>query len=953
MEDRIEPATYTLQLNDPIDAICSDVDFNKVAIIQRCKKEMSRSATVITVLEVKNEKLRVGGSMSFKLGKYKQSSPSSIAWSPVDESMLASSTPLGNILIWDLKHGSIKEDFEGAKAYTAYTSIKFHNFDRNLFATGSTDMFLLLYDMRISRQRPATIFSGNHMSIRDIDLGKHTDTTNQLVAVGDGGNIKFWDLRQPQKHVKEIPAHNGQIMSVTLNQKQKNVFATGGRDKFIRVWDSTKNEGCMYSVETPSAVEKVVWTNESNWHLCSFSSAMTNRDISDCGLYLWDYRRPYIPYKHFQRHEDVVTDVIFPEDPSREIFISCDASGKVLLHKTTDANIPIQQTEYITVACSKTYNECIIATPMYARDLDPKKISNPEDFARKVISRVTIADTSERWTESEKFEYLAKRYKLICPNGESLIDLCKYNSQIAISVGDSELSSSWQLLGILAGNDQISTSRPMLGQQIRSKNEMAPFTSQFSHDTNESLTEEGESGSLPSPKEEPIHLIEPPREFCFDQELLDFSGVLEEESCQISGADEIIPNRPFPFKRRRFIPRMKIVEREEWYSAENGQDEEMINPSKKVKVKRVHRYFGGIRQQLDGIRFQNGRDGQIKRTCISFVFDNSKTTKNDLNGKSSGPQTLEKIKSTYDERVAARKREVAEAERIKRKKSLTKRQKEILRQKRMEKRIRVQNMRWIEDNKLLRPPRTPTTEMHRIIMDRTKIYHTKQTSIEAKEIKEKHKLYGEGYKPTKKKDNWEQIKHLFNYYMALDDVQMVACMALCIGEKVTMLIPEASVDRWFHFYTDLLEQYCLFKEATFFMKACYRVQITQRNCEDNFVKNICVECGNTLMGPICDKCAYEHFCVICENLVYGSWMLCVECGHGGHPEHIREWFNQHDNCPAAFCDHSCFPTKRKNKGYIQRQKTRSGSPTVTYHFRALHGSMIQDADFWKHKIPPH
>uniref|UniRef100_A0AC35F7X8 GATOR complex protein WDR24 n=1 Tax=Panagrolaimus sp. PS1159 TaxID=55785 RepID=A0AC35F7X8_9BILA len=921
MESRIEPATYTLQLNDPIDAICSDVDFNRVAIIQRCiRREQPRNATsTITILEIKHEKLKVGPSLHISLGKYKQTSPSSIAWSHIDETMLASTTPLGNILIWDLMKGVIKEDFEGTKAYTA---LKFHNFDKNLFATGSTDMFLLLYDMRISRQRPATVFSGNHMSIRDIDLGKHTDTTNQLVAVGDGGNIKFWDLRMPQKHIKEIPAHNGQIMSVTLNQRQKNVLATGGRDKFIRIWDSTKNEGSIYSVETPSAVEKVVWTNENNWHVCNFSSPTTNRDLSDCGLYLWDYRRPYIPYKHFQRHEDVVTDVIFPEESTREIFISCDASGKILLHKTSDANIPIQQTEYISVACSKTHNECIIATPMYARDLDPKNIINPEDFARKV----TIADTSERWTDSEKFQYLAKRYKLICPNGESLIDLCKYNSQIAISVGDSELSSSWELLGILAGNDQISTSRPMLGQQIRPKNETAPFS--FSQDANESSTEEGGSGSQHSPKEEPIHLIEPPREFCFDQELLDFSGVLEEESCKISGAEEIVPNRPFPFKRRRFIPRMKIVEREEWYSGENGENDEIIRP--KIKMKRVHRYFGGIRQRLAGVRYQNGRDGQIKRTCISFVFDNLKTTKKDLTGKSTGAQTLEKIKSTYDERVAARRREVAEAERRKRKKSLTKRQKEILRQRRMDKRIREQNMRWIDENKLLRPPRTPTTEMHRIIMERTKIYHTKQNAIEAKEIREKHKLYGG------------------------DDVQMVACMALCIGEKVTMLIPEASVDRWFHFYTDLLEQYCLFKEATFFMKACYRVQITQRNCEDNFVKNICVECGNTLMGPICDKCAYEHFCVICENLVYGSWMLCVECGHGGHPEHIREWFSQHDNCPAAFCDHSCFPTKRKNnKGFVKRQKTRSGSPTVAYHFRTRQGARIEDAEFWKHKIPPH
>lgn len=106
---------------------------------------------------------------------------------------------------------------------------------------------------------------------------------------------------------------------------------------------------------------------------------------------------------------------------------------------------------------------------------------------------------------------------------------------------------------------------------------------------------------------------------------------------------------------------------------------------------------------------------------------------------------------------------------------------------------------------------------------------------------------------------------------------MVACMSMCIGEKVTMLIPENTVDRWFNFYIgiltlivakinllplDLLEQYSLFKEATFFMKASFRINASQRNAENNFVNNVCVECAHQLKGPICDKCANEHFCII-------------------------------------------------------------------------------------------
>ena len=185
---------------------------------------------------------------------------------------------------------------------------------------------------------------------------------------------------------------------------------------------------------------------------------------------------------------------------------------------------------------------------------------------------------------------------------------------------------------------------------------------------------------------------------------------------------------------------MKIIEREEWYTGPPGLDDDM-NP-RKIKIKRVHRYFGGMRQKLAGVRFQNTKDGQIKRTCISFVFDNSKAEKMDLSGNKPMQRTLEKIKATYDERVAARRKDVAEAERKKRKKNLTNSQKEILHQKRVERRIREQNMRWIEENKILQLSRAPINEVQRIIVERTKMYHAKQTAIEANEMRKKRRNCG-------------------------------------------------------------------------------------------------------------------------------------------------------------------------------------------------------------------
>lgn len=108
-----------------------------------------------------------------------------------------------------------------------------------------------------------------------------------------------------------------------------------------------------------------------------------------------------------------ITDVIFPDDNSREIFVSCDVGGKILLHKTSSANIPVRTTYNVAIACSATSNECTMATPLRAEGLYPEKINRSEDFAQRVHSKITMAPTSETGSDSEKFRYLAQRYSIL------------------------------------------------------------------------------------------------------------------------------------------------------------------------------------------------------------------------------------------------------------------------------------------------------------------------------------------------------------------------------------------------------------------------------------------------------------------------------------------------------------------------------------------------------------
>lgn len=46
----------------------------------------------------------------------------------------------------------------------------------------------------------------------------------------------MWDMRRPDRYEKQITAaHNGPVFTVDWHPEERNLFATGGRDKTIKV----------------------------------------------------------------------------------------------------------------------------------------------------------------------------------------------------------------------------------------------------------------------------------------------------------------------------------------------------------------------------------------------------------------------------------------------------------------------------------------------------------------------------------------------------------------------------------------------------------------------------------------------------------------------------------------------------------------------------------------------
>ncbi|KAF7457602.1 GATOR complex protein WDR24-like [Cryptosporidium felis] len=59
----------------------------------------------------------------------------------------------------------------------------------------------------------------------------------------------------------------------------------------------------------------------------------------------------------------------------------------------------------------------------------------------------------------------------------------------------------------------------------------------------------------------------------------------------------------------------------------------------------------------------------------------------------------------------------------------------------------------------------------------------------------------------------------------------------------------------------------------------------------------------------CSDChSVKNVCVLCREPVFGLWVGCPFCKHGGHPGHIKEWFQSNSVCPSG-CGHFCLVTE--------------------------------------------
>uniref|UniRef100_A0A0N5AMW9 GATOR2 complex protein WDR24 n=1 Tax=Syphacia muris TaxID=451379 RepID=A0A0N5AMW9_9BILA len=152
------------------------------------------------------------------------------------------------------------------------------------------------------------------------------------------------------------------------------------------------------------------------------------------------------------------------------------------------------------------------------------------------------------------------------------------------------------------------------------------------------------------------------------------------------------------------------------------------------------------------------------------------------------------------------------------------------------------------------------------------------------------------------------LQQILFYYAELGDVQTCVSILLVLGSRAARYIDSKLQILWFRDYLELLDRLELFVTSAEVIKRCWFPSISSLSLQSTFARVACSECKTISLrcSSCCMKCKqkFNFLCSVCTLPVRGVWGWCKRCHHGGHPNHLAEWFSSYDIC-AKGCGCKC------------------------------------------------
>ncbi|KAL4780752.1 hypothetical protein BJX76DRAFT_337065, partial [Aspergillus varians] len=248
-----------------------------------------------------------------------------VKWShgPFDQ-IIATAVANGRIVVYDLHRTGLEYcRFQGHSRQVHRLAFNPHH--PAWLLSGSQDAHIRMWDLRaVPTDRGVSVcgsrdnYNGNSDSIRDIRWSPADGVL--FAAATDSGAIQLWDIRKSSSPVMRITAHDRPCYSVDWHPDGRHIVS-GGTDRQVKVWDFSINaerrQKPSFQFRTPQAVLNVRWRPPSwsgeidgsgDWQS---SQVVTSYDKEDPRVHLWDFRRPHIPFREFDRYDSTATDLLW------------------------------------------------------------------------------------------------------------------------------------------------------------------------------------------------------------------------------------------------------------------------------------------------------------------------------------------------------------------------------------------------------------------------------------------------------------------------------------------------------------------------------------------------------------------------------------------------------------------------------------------------------------------
>ncbi|CAH8459166.1 unnamed protein product [Dicrocoelium dendriticum] len=280
-----------------------------------------------------------------------------VSWSCAN-TVLASGSTNGIITLWNVDYNLTQQQCFSGHSRSIHC-VTFHPTNPWELVTASQDGKVKLFDTREpnpdSNARTFIQRTALPSPVRDVT---YSPRHSFLIAAGlENGTISLWDTRQQGRPYWAFQGHSCCVASLDWHPiwqgTGRNWLATAGvADHLIKVWNfdqtTSGQSGCpsvVYTVRT-SNVTRIRWRPGSLTQLVSSCN-----QTFDLNTYLWDLKRPYLPYAAFEGHKGVVTSIAWNAGEA-DYFYTAGRDGLLIRHCVADGLRPAESAPPVALCFS-------------------------------------------------------------------------------------------------------------------------------------------------------------------------------------------------------------------------------------------------------------------------------------------------------------------------------------------------------------------------------------------------------------------------------------------------------------------------------------------------------------------------------------------------------------------------------------------------------------------------